>query len=801
MGTDQRLDGGTRLRAIDWAVAVLLFAGGLALYLRTLAPTVLAGDGGEFQFVPYLLGVAHPTGYPLYNILGWAWTHVVPVGDVAYRMNLFSAFWAALAVGLLYPAARALMRQSIPGLDPVIRRLVAILAALIFAVTPTFWSQAIIAEVYSLHIVLMVSILYLFLTWGETGKAQFLLLGAGFFGLGLSHHSTTVLLAPALLVYALLVDRRLLSRGRLILGCLALALAPLVLYLYIPLRAPHTDYLRLALDEGRELVLYQNTLAKFVSFVLGGPFGGSVDLSVDLGARLNMAWAFALHELSWLGLLTALVGVVRLAVSRRFAVLALTGLSYLATWAFNLVYTIGDIYVLFIPAHLILVLWLAVGVGTLVEAVTRVWERAAGERSSAQLQENSWTTLPGFLRRFVLVLPFFALVLWTAATNYHDIDQSQNRRARTRWEAILAEPLPSDAVLVSNDRNNIMPMWYFQYVDGLNPGWLGLYPLITPDFPALGNVLDLALSTGRPVYLIKEMPGVEVKVMVEPEGRLWHVLGQAAANDPAHPKDLQLGDAVAMTGYDRSPHSPHPGDVLEVDLYWQALRPLGTTYHSYVHLVDDARQLLSQSDRQPGGVYYPSTLWQTGEKLLDKHELTVPSEAPPGVYRLLAGMYELAADGSLEPLGQSVEAGQIAIKSVVQTTPSTVSHPANANLADQIELVGYDVVHQDGELVVTLHWRGIQPPAANYTVFVHLLDADGSTISQHDGQPQGGAYPTSVWDADEMVVDEHTVPLPPGLVPGAYRLRVGLYSAETGERLPVDGAGDSVELGPVEVGE
>ena len=72
-------------------MAVLLGGACLRAVRATLAPTVLAGDGGEFQFVPYLLGVAHPTGYPLYTLLGWLWSHLLPVGDVAYRMNLFSA--------------------------------------------------------------------------------------------------------------------------------------------------------------------------------------------------------------------------------------------------------------------------------------------------------------------------------------------------------------------------------------------------------------------------------------------------------------------------------------------------------------------------------------------------------------------------------------------------------------------------------------------------------------------------------------------------------------------------------------
>jgi hypothetical protein len=595
-----------------------------------------------------------------------------------------------------------------------------------------------------------------------------------------------VLLAPALLAYIGLIDRRAFRDRRPVLKALLLLLLPLLLYLYLPLRAPQTPYLRLPLTEGRDLVLYENTLASLVGFVLGGPFGGSIDLSVDLGERLAMAWGFLRGEVRWIGLILALVGVIQLAVGRlapgphagqsgpgrgHRALLALTGLAYVTSVAFNLVYTIGDIYVLYVPTYLIVVLWMAVGVGALAAL--------AGRRRLASA---------------LIVLPFFALPLWMVTSQYADLDQIQNTRARMRWEAILAEPLPANAVLVSNDRNNIMPMWYFQYVDGRQPGWLGLFPLITPEVPSLAQVLDLALGTGRPVYLIKEMPGVEVKVNIEPEGRLWRVLGPAAGEEPVYRLDVRLADALTLLGHDRSPHSPQPGETLQVSLYWEALRPLAEEYHTFVHLLDGEGQWVAQSDRQPGGVYYPTTLWQTGERLRDDHLLTIPPGTPDGVYNLLAGAYAFASDGTLEPLGDPVVAGHVGIKSKVQTEPGDVGHPTSANFADRMELIGYDWSSAEGTLTVTLHWHCLHPPGGDYTVFAHLLDGNGNVVTQSDGQPQGGTYPTSVWNTGEVVADKRLLSLPSGLPAGDYRLRVGLYLLETGERLPVEGGGDSVEL-------
>ena len=770
------MDTTRKQRWLDLLISILLGAGAFVLYASTLAPTVLSGDGGEFQFVPYLAGIAHPTGYPLYTLLGWVWSHLLPVGDVAYRLNLFSAFWAALAVALVYPTARILVRQALPDLTPSIHRLLAVWASATLAVTPTLWSQSIIAEVYGLHILVVVLVLYLVLMWGDrtAGGApdhRFLLGAALAYGLGLAHHATTLLLAPAILIYILLVDRQILGRWRLLLQALALILLPLLLYLYIPLRAPHTPYLRLDLAAETQLVLYENTLGNLLRFISGGPFGGAVDLGVDLGARIQGAWGFLLDEVGWLGVLLAAAGLLQMIIRRRWELVALTGLAYLVSVAFNLVYTIGDIYVMYIPSYLIVVLWMAAGVGAL----------AALLRNRANLSA-------------LIVALFFLLPLWMAFGNYAAIDQSDNHQARQRWEAILSEPLPPGAILISDDRNNIMPLWYLQYIEDQRPDLLGLFPLVTPEYPTLGPILDLAWDSGRPVYLIKEMPGIDIKVGVAPAGRLWRVQGPAAGQNPAYPLDARLADSVALLGYDRDPRSPQPGQTLQVDLYWQPLRSLEREYHSYVHLVDDQGNPIAQSDQQPGGRYYPSTVWQPGEQLRDDHFLAVPADAPPGAYRLVAGMYALPGDGSLEPLGDPVEIGRVGVKTGEPAGPGQIDYPAEANFGNEIALRGYSTDLEGIELAVTLWWQALQAPGADYSVFVHLLNAEGETIAQHDGQPQNGAYPASVWDAGEIVADTHILALPSDLPPGTHSLQIGLYLLETGARLPVMGKGDSVML-------
>lgn len=130
------------------------------------------------------------------------------------------------------------------------------------------------------------------------------------------------------------------------------------------------------------------------------------------------------------------------------------------------------------------------------------------------------------------------------------------------------------------------------------------------------------------------------------------------------------------------------------------------------------------------------------------------------------------------------------------------SAPLAANWADKIALLGYDLPagpFRSGEsLPVTVYWRTVDEIDRPYTFFVHLLGefnpaTGGPLWGQHDAQPGEGTYPTTSWDAGEIVVDEYLVPLPPDAPPGEYELEIGFYYLPTLERLPVlDEAGQPV---------
>ena len=127
-----------------------------------------------------------------------------------------------------------------------------------------------------------------------------------------------------------------------------------------------------------------------------------------------------------------------------------------------------------------------------------------------------------------------------------------------------------------------------------------------------------------------------------------------------------------------------------------------------------------------------------------------------------------------------------------------MAHTLGATFGSTIELLGYDLVQSAEGISLTLHWRSLTPAAANYTVFVHLLDSVGRLAAQIDRPPLNGARPTLGWLPGEVLSDPLFLDLAPDAMDGVYNLSVGLYDPRTGARLPV-GSGDSLLIATIAV--
>jgi hypothetical protein len=265
-----------------------------------------------------------------------------------------------------------------------------------------------------------------------------------------------------------------------------------------------------------------------------------------------------------------------------------------------------------------------------------------------------------------------------------------------------------------------------------------------------------------------------------------------------------FGDEITLLGFDFPERRVQPGGMLPITLYWQARRPMDHHYIVSNHLLNSSNlRQWGGRDRVPRD-YYSTTLWTPGEVVRDEYLVPVAPSAPPGVYRLDIGLYvELAGQSWHLPLvqdGTVLNANSVTIAPIkVGGPPSGITvenpspeYPTSINLGDHVTFVGYDSNLGDEVLDLTLYWRCDAPLPTDYTTFVHIRDSTGqitgtpgTIVAQMDRPPADGAYPTSLWDAGEVILDAIKIPIPPQVPPGDYEVVIGLYDSATGHRLPL----------------
>ena len=404
------------------ALTVALGVAGFAflLYLSTLAPGVLYYerpdliDAAMLQVHAYVLGITHPTGYPTWTMLAHLFTYL-PFGDPAYRANLASAVFGAAAVFVLFFA----------GLRLSGRILAAATGSLAFAVGNTFWSQALIAEVYTLNTVFVALIVLVLVVWRDTREDGYLLVFALLMGLSLTNHVTSGLLLPTAALFVYMIDRRKLRDRRLVFkgaGLFFLGLSP---YLYLPVRALTGSPVYEA-DPG--------SLNGFLDLVLSRELGiGFGTLGVDVVlSRLADLPGYLLDEFHIGFLLVAAAGAVVMFLKDRAAALLL-GIPCMGWFLYAIYYDIFDYFIYFIPSYLMLALFIAAGTGAILDGAERFSARS-----------------PLLLRRVapaLISVPLLYLALSDVGEDYPLLDYSQDTQGRRIVEVVAEKTVPDATVL------------------------------------------------------------------------------------------------------------------------------------------------------------------------------------------------------------------------------------------------------------------------------------------------------------------------------------------------------------------
>jgi 4-amino-4-deoxy-L-arabinose transferase-like glycosyltransferase len=270
---------------------------------------------------------------------------------------------------------------------------------------------------------------------------------------------------------------------------------------------------------------------------------------------------------------------------------------------------------------------------------------------------------------------------------------------------------------------------------------------------------------------------------------------------------LRFGESIRLLGHKLDRHRAQPGEEIRVTLCWESLASMEEDFAYFVHFLGPEESIVGARTTHPGLGRYPTSRWSPGDRFCDLLDVPVELRTPaPAVYDVEVGWHKpdgeerlpaYGADGS--PL-EWVLLSQIKVAS--QTQPSvSIPRSVAADLGGEITLLGYDVdelrVAPGDTLSVTLYWEPQVRPPVNYTVFLHVAASEGPPHAQDDGPPADGTYPTSFWDAGEVVTDPRAIPIPADLPPDDYPLVAGMYRLETGERLRWLGPDGQVRGGAV----
>jgi hypothetical protein len=516
----------------DYLVALALTALALAAYVRTLAPDVLYSDSAEFQTLAYTFGITHSTGYPIYLLLARLFGFL-PFGNPAWRISLFSAFCAALTVGGVYLLARDFTRN----------RLGPALGAVALGISYSFWSQAVIAEVYTPGLAFLTGIMLLLFHWqaDPARRNRSLLAAALLAGIGFGVHASVWLIAPpaaAFVIWTLAWQRaasvewlKTLSAG--FAGALiGLALFLAAFFISDRLNSP-TSFINTSLEPSRVFwkipaEAFASPLGRLKMTVVSAQWGHALFPKKDFSftkSLENFGERLALREFSPLLAAFALFGFGVMLVRR-----PLRGTFYPLAFLFSatliLNYKVGDINVFYLSLYLPLSVASGVGMGSVLDWVRRRLTTAPGIGS-----QILFLLLVLFLVT-VVIQPFWA-ARWEALrsgvagfiTDDYPFPVKNLGEPRVIAQTRLAGR-PNNAVYVL-DWRALFSTAYVAHVEKrmTNTLFFEAMPFGNDGRVATTLVSELTdcLKAGRPVYADQKYPGLEIFRLVPTANQLYEL--------------------------------------------------------------------------------------------------------------------------------------------------------------------------------------------------------------------------------------------------------------------------------------
>jgi len=590
--------------------------GAFTFYLATLVPTFGWGDSSELTTAAYRLGIAHSPGYPLYVMLGKVFT-LLPFGSVAVRVNLMSAVWGAVAVALVY-----LLGRQLGGI-----RRAGLLAAMAAAFGSSWWQQSTRAEVYTLHLALLAAALLLVLAWRSKGEQTLLRWAAVPVGLGLAHHPMMLLAIPGLAVLAASGRERLRLRaaGKAALTMVGCGVLP---YLYIVVRAPAAPPPQLNAP---------TSFSGLLHLVIGA--GGSRALFAMSGAEMWRRLGEVVSQLPCeVGMVTVLLAAAGLWHWWRCDRWLLLGwlLVVVVGMGFALSYRIVDPQGYYLPTFLMICLAGATGTGVVLG-----WCR----------RQSQWLAWP--LGMLLLLVVGSGSVNCILLHRYEPIYQPEDF-ARGACKVMA----PGSLVLA--DWWCVGPLGYLQYVEGQRPDLQLTAALSLTNERALARLMEHERLARYPaVYAAEVLTGKVARLRwrypISGSGPLYRVLVTPPRPqwEPARHLAARFG-TVRLHRVALAQGTARQGEAIWVTLAWSG--PPGSGTRALLAL-DDRQGKRVWRDMAPVAGGWPDDRWQAGKAAVERRAVFVPSDCPPGDYRLIM----LVRDGRNQRLGRQVDLGALTV--------------------------------------------------------------------------------------------------------------------------------------------
>ena len=397
-----------------------------SLYLITTCPSIYLGDSGELTAAAFSLGIPHNSGYPLYCLVGKLFC-LLPVGNVGFRMNLMSCFFAAATVCLVISFLLRITHSRIAALS----------AGLALAFIPVFWNQATCAEVYSLHAFLVILMITLLRWWDESREHYRLLLFVLVTGVSFGNHMQTVMLAPAVFFIILSGDRKAIWDLRHFLYISIFFVSALLIYIYLPVRT------------GAGAAMHwgdPDSLDRFIAHVTGKSHRSGYVFNMSIADYLIRARASIQMVIFQFNVLLGIAfwGWIKME-SRRWKTF------YLIVIIFDLSYTIflNTISLDVTPFNLSTVIVCAILIGFGIDHICRFIDGRKGVRT--------WAFLT--IRAMCFLVPALFVV-----GSFRNCDQSRNYTAYEHTQNIFRTVGQGDTLFLEGD-NHFFPVLYGRIVE------------------------------------------------------------------------------------------------------------------------------------------------------------------------------------------------------------------------------------------------------------------------------------------------------------------------------------------------